>query len=126
MTDSFFFAENEGNLLYEKERQALILSSSLHKIEKNDIFFISNSKCDHFEQRRSLKMLLKKSFKESTSRFFIVLAEIRPRLQILKEYNFDWFFPELNEPARPTAARPVSCDTAGRAPGERGADRATG
>ena len=36
------------------------------------------------------------------------------------------FFPELNEPARPTAARPVSCDTGGPAPGERGADRATG
>ena len=36
------------------------------------------------------------------------------------------FFPELNEPARPTAARPVSCDTGRPAPGERGADRATG
>ena len=36
------------------------------------------------------------------------------------------FFPELNEQARPTAARPVPRDTSGRAPGERGADRATG
>ena len=36
------------------------------------------------------------------------------------------FFPELNEPARPTAARPVSCDTGRPAPGENGADRATG
>ena len=36
------------------------------------------------------------------------------------------FFPELNELARPTAARPVSCDTGGPAPGKRGEDRATG
>ena len=49
---------------------------------------------------------------------------------------FYWFFPtrspELNEPARPTAAptaaRPVtvSRDTGGPVPGERRADRATG
>ena len=32
------------------------------------------------------------------------------------------FFPELNEPARPMAAGPVSCRGG---PGERGADRAT-
>ena len=36
------------------------------------------------------------------------------------------FFPELDKPARTTAVRPVSCDTDGPAPGERGADRATG
>ena len=62
-----------------------------------------------------------------TSSQFFILAPIKGLCVPLAWWTvLSAKFPELNEPARPTAARPVSRDTGGPAPGERGADRATG